>query len=237
MKMDSYPVDVAFLCKAFFTIGSVSSIAGVLAPWFRSQIMNYGPRGAKPITAGNRTSVTAAGAAEENEDKANLFRNNSDIKLKQSFSILSAIASLQVPHAWFTYFYVVSVASSIFWAHQILTRGFALRVLVSLHVQAPPSSDENFPSSEMSINQAVLAWLFMAIQGIRRLYESITLAKPSQAKMWVGLWLIGVAYYIVMGIAVWIEGLGECSLFSARDLFYLEMEEKRISNYTPCMCD
>jgi 3-oxo-5-alpha-steroid 4-dehydrogenase 3 len=70
----------------------------------------------------------------------------------------------------------------------------------------------------MTLNQVVLAWSFMALQGTRRLYESITLAKPSKAKMWVGLWVIGVAYYIVMGIAVWVEGLGERYLLSPRDL-------------------
>lgn len=226
MKMDSYPVDVSLICKIFFTIAAVSSIAGVLAPWFRSQIMNYGPRGTKLVTGGNGTSTPAAGEGEEKEDEGKLSRDDNDTQPKQSFSILSAIASLQVPHAWFTYFYVISVASSIFWAHQILTRGFVFRILLSQHAQASSSSDENSHVPEMTLNQVVLAWSFMALQGTRRLYESITLAKPSQAKMWVGLWVIGVAYYIVMGIAVWIEGLGERDLLSPRDLLFLEMGKK-----------
>ncbi|KAM3070249.1 3-oxo-5-alpha-steroid 4-dehydrogenase [Clarireedia jacksonii] len=58
----------------------------------------------------------------------------------------------------------------------------------------------------MSINQIALAWTLMTLQGGRRLYESLTLTKPSSSKMWVGLWGIGIAYYIVIGVSIWIEG-------------------------------
>ena len=61
----------------------------------------------------------------------------------------------------------------------------------------------------MTVNQVVLAWIFMAVQGLRRLYESITLTKPSEARMWVGLWALGIAFYIVMGISIFIEGIGQ----------------------------
>lgn len=61
----------------------------------------------------------------------------------------------------------------------------------------------------MTVNQLTLSWTLMALQGSRRLYESFTLTKPSQSKMWVGLWAIGIAYYLFMGISVWIEGIGE----------------------------
>jgi hypothetical protein len=27
--------------------------------------------------------------------------------------------------------------------------------------------------------------------------------------MWVGLWAIGIAYYVAMGITIWIEGISE----------------------------
>ncbi|PQE16092.1 3-oxo-5-alpha-steroid 4-dehydrogenase protein [Rutstroemia sp. NJR-2017a WRK4] len=59
----------------------------------------------------------------------------------------------------------------------------------------------------MSVNQVALAWTLMALQGGRRLYESLTLTKPSESKMWVGLWGIGIAYYIAIGVSVWIEGI------------------------------
>jgi 3-oxo-5-alpha-steroid 4-dehydrogenase 3 / polyprenol reductase len=170
-------MDAALLCKGFFTIASVASIGGVLAPSFRSQIMNYGSRGTKK---------------EETPKPAK----------PKSASILDAIASLQVPHAWFTHFYVASVASSIFWALQILMRGRVFSFLAS--------QDQTLAASGMTMNQVSLAWGFMALQGTRRLYESITLTKTSQSTMWVGLWLIGIAFYIFIGISVWIEGIGEC---------------------------
>lgn len=115
-------------------------------------------------------------------------------------SIFDRVASLQVSHGWFIHFYVLSVLSSIFWAVQFLTHGRAFDLLASHQISKDPG---------MTINQVALVWCFMTLQGVRRLYESITLAKPSQSKMWVGLWLTGMAYYIFIGISIWIEGTCE----------------------------
>jgi 3-oxo-5-alpha-steroid 4-dehydrogenase 3 len=115
-------------------------------------------------------------------------------------SILDGVASFRVSHAWFTHFYVVSVLSSIFWAVQLLTHGTAFNFLASHQISS---------TTGMTVNQVALVWCFMTLQGIRRLYESIVLAKPSQSKMWVGIWLGGIAYYIFIGISIWIEGTCE----------------------------
>ena len=48
----------------------------------------------------------------------------------------------------------------------------------------------------------------MGFQGVRRLLESSTLAKPSASKMWVLHWLLGIVFYLAVGISVWIEGAG-----------------------------
>ena len=114
--------------------------------------------------------------------------------------LFNLVASLQVPHTWFIHYYLASVASSIFWAYQIYSQGRVFQLL-------------SYYSSEsaggMTVNQVLLAWGFMMVQGTRRLYECITLTKPSQSEMWFGLWLIGISYYLAMGLAVWIEGIGE----------------------------
>jgi 3-oxo-5-alpha-steroid 4-dehydrogenase 3 len=68
-------------------------------------------------------------------------------------------------------------------------------------------SDENVEKS-MSLQQVILCWTLMASQGARRLYESITLKKPSESKMWFVHWILGLVYYIMMGIAIWVEGIG-----------------------------
>jgi 3-oxo-5-alpha-steroid 4-dehydrogenase 3 len=167
-----HAMDPALLCKVFFGLGTAVDLGGTLIPSFRRHIMNYGSRGAPP--------------------------DPSKISEEKPTSLFRYIADCQVPHTWFTHYYVVSVASSLFWGFQIYTRGPAIELLATYSKPA---------SETMTVNQVFLAWLFMAVQGTRRLYESLTLTKPSQSKMWFGLWILGIAYYIFMGISVWIEGI------------------------------
>ena len=58
----------------------------------------------------------------------------------------------------------------------------------------------------MTLPQVRLAWLLMALQGARRLYESVAFAKPSQSRMHVSHWALGVLYYLFTTVAIWIEG-------------------------------
>ncbi|KAG9246391.1 3-oxo-5-alpha-steroid 4-dehydrogenase-like protein [Calycina marina] len=111
--------------------------------------------------------------------------------------LFDTVASMQVPHSWFIHYYIVSGISSLFWGYQIFTGGKVFQFLVSYTDQS---------TSGMTFNQVVLAWTFMTTQGTRRLYECVTLTKPSQSRMWIGLWAIGMLYYVFMGISVWIEG-------------------------------
>ncbi len=173
-------MDPALLCKVFFSLGTAVDIGGTLIPSFRVQIMNYGSRGMNP-------------------QKSEIKDPNSKSKLA---SLFEYVASIQVPHTWFTHYYIISVASSIFWSIQIVTRGRAFAFMVTYSKGTP---------STMTIDQIFLAWLLMTIQGTRRLSESITFTKPSQSRMWFGLWVLGIAYYVFMGISVWIEGIGELS--------------------------
>ncbi len=168
-------MEPSLLCKLFFSLGTVVDLGGTLIPSFREKIMNYGSRG------------TVTKTPPKNQPKSILA------------SLFDTIASIQVPHTWFIHYYVASVLSSVFWAHQMYTHGPAFEFL------AYYSSKRD---NSMTVNQVFLAWLFMAIQGSRRLCECITLTKPSKSKMWIGLWLIGLGYYFAMGISVWIEGIG-----------------------------
>jgi 3-oxo-5-alpha-steroid 4-dehydrogenase 3 len=113
--------------------------------------------------------------------------------------ILDALATLQMPHEYFRHFYIVSVLSSVFWAMQILMKGTAFQAIcgyATLHNS----------SKSMTINQVALTWGLMMIQGVRRLYESWTLGKSPGSKMWFTHWVLGIAFYISFGIALWIEG-------------------------------
>ena len=111
--------------------------------------------------------------------------------------LLDYIASVKVPHRWFQHFYMVSVVSSMVWLQQLYTRGPLLQKVVSATSIERPS---------MSFNQLVLCWTLLAIQGSRRLYECIILTKPSLSEMWLGHYLLGLVYYLAMGVAIWVEG-------------------------------
>lgn len=63
----------------------------------------------------------------------------------------------------------------------------------------------------MSMNQIALVWLLMAVQGIRRLSESMTSSMASSSKMWFGHWIIGLWFYLAVSFAVWIDGAGVSS--------------------------
>jgi len=171
-------MEPAVLCVIFFSLGTAVDLGGIFFPAFRQHIMNYGSRSTssqpEPTTKSPRKTTT---------------------------SISDYMASIKVPHTWFLHYYITSVASSLFWAVQILTHGLVFK-LFALYSPHPTTGT-------MTVNQVFLVWLLMAIQGMRRLYESLTLTKPSQSKMWVGLWALGIAYYIFMGISIWIEGIGK----------------------------
>ena len=55
--------------------------------------------------------------------------------------------------------------------------------------------------------RALLAWGMMFVQGCRRLYESIFIQKASSAKMWIGHYLVGCAFYFMMSLTVLAEDL------------------------------
>jgi 3-oxo-5-alpha-steroid 4-dehydrogenase 3 len=141
----------------------------------------------KLASYGPRT-ISSSGTVPSTEGKS----NNSNV--------LDKFANFQVPHTWFTHFYAVSVASSAFWACQIATDGAILKLLASGYGNT---------QGAMTMNQIAITWTLMAFQGFRRLYESITLLKPSIAKMPVASYALGIAFYLVMGVAVWVQGIRE----------------------------
>ena len=61
----------------------------------------------------------------------------------------------------------------------------------------------------MSVDQIALTWSLMSLQGVRRLLESTMFAKPSTSKMWFVHWLLGIAFYLAVGVSSWIEGAGK----------------------------
>lgn len=112
--------------------------------------------------------------------------------------LIDRLAALRVPHSWFASFYLVSTSCSLLWATQIILKASMFQRIASLSKQH---------ASSMTLDQVTVTWALMLLQGIRRLYESLCLTRPSQARMWVGHWAFGVWFYSSVNIAIWIEAV------------------------------
>ncbi|KAF3491643.1 uncharacterized protein GIQ15_01160 [Arthroderma uncinatum] len=169
--------------------GYVTLAAGILAvnsfEFLRERFISYGAR-SLPSTS------TKEGKEPPADEKATVTTAS---------RILNSVAAWDVPHSYFTQFYYCSVALSFFWWYQLLTRGWAFQLIAGM-------VDHSSRESSMSFNQIFLCWGLFTIQACRRLYECISFVKPSKSRMFGGLWLYGFAYYIAMGVAIWIEGTG-----------------------------
>lgn len=114
-------------------------------------------------------------------------------------NVLNVLATIKVPHSWFTSFYVASTTLSLLWASQLLLDSDLFRS-VALSTERK--------GSFMTLDQVMVTWLLMLLQGGRRLYECLATSKPSKSRMWIGHWALGIWFYASMSISVWIEGSG-----------------------------
>lgn len=174
--------DPVQLVRTFYLLIAASVAVVNTFPPLQSRFVNYGARATK--------IKDEHGKPVEN------------LESKGSFSwLLDRLMIFRVPHSWFIHFYVVSVASSTFWAIELARKGSIFNFLAKYHME----SSSNEPS--MAFSQVVWAWMLMTIQGSRRLYECITLGKPSTSKMAGPAWILGILFYLAMGITVWVEGI------------------------------
>ena len=139
-----------------------------------------------------------AGTCSETRKSREKRSANAGIGLEWLFEYLAAI---QVAHTWFQHFYIVSISSSLFWGIQILVKGSALVTLCR-------SVGTSTQAKGMTIDQVVLTWSLVTIQGVRRLLETSLLGRSSRSKMWFAHWLLGMVFYLALGVACWIEGAG-----------------------------
>lgn len=169
-------------CQSFFAL-STSIVLGIqaLPQDVRSALMDYGAR---------RPNDTKSAKKEKRTKEQPFAPLRSFLKNLTEYG--------QVPHSWFLHFYITSVFLSGFWAWQYFTRGLVLRSIITWQDRAGGSS--------MTLEQVFVAWLFMALQGSKRLYESLFVFKPGSSPMWFIHWALGLSYYIAISLAVWIEG-------------------------------
>ena len=156
-------------------------------PELRSRFVAYGSRATQ---VENRERDGTEQSSSERSSRGLLLR------------FLDELGSIQAPHGYFKHFYIISVLSSIFWGIQILGHGSVLKQFARL-------ADTSDSTMSMSMNQITLLWSLMLIQGIRRLVESIFVMKTSASSMWFLHYIVGASFYLIMGVAVWIEGAGK----------------------------
>ena len=189
-------------------------------PNLRSRFIIYGPRGQLATSSqkqgtdengrkGSGNSITELksryGSNSTSKPPGGLAGSPGSGRMAKSQephnTILDAFSTVKVPHQWFMHFYIVSVASSVFWGIQIFTGGPFLRAFHSI-------GKLSAPENTMSVDQVVVTWIFMAVQGIRRLSESFLTNKSSSSKISFAHWLLGISFYLAMGVSIWIEGIG-----------------------------
>lgn len=125
---------------------------------------------------------------------------------------------VRVPHAWFSHFYVALLAFQLFWAAQYITRGRVLSAVASREVG-------NGGGTGMGLEQVMLTWGMLAVQGARRLYECWVVMRPSASQMLGAHWALSVLVYLAMSMAVWVEGSGK-----ADQLLFCSMEAIALSS-------
>ncbi|KAI1646315.1 uncharacterized protein F4817DRAFT_340475 [Daldinia loculata] len=173
-------ISPAAYCQIFYVLAAAAVLGIAVAPEsVRRLLTQYGARS------------SPTGTSDDKEGK--------QARDGPLVSIVSWATSVgKVPHSWFIHFYILSVSCSVFWAVQFLSHGKILEFIVKN--QAPSET------SSMSINQVVIVWALMSLQGARRLYEYMAVVRSSPSKMWIIHWLLGVAYYFCTGISIWIHG-------------------------------
>jgi len=59
----------------------------------------------------------------------------------------------------------------------------------------------------LTLEQIVVSWALVFAQSVRRLYESYAYSKSSSSSMWIGHWIMGLGFYFLINIALWVEGI------------------------------
>lgn len=180
MNVEEYDPDVVvWSVRAFYIFAAYAIIIVRFVPDLRDRFLDYGARS-------NANTSTSEPVATKETFLPRWFRIQFD-------PVLDWLAEMTVPHSWFYHFYMCSTICSAIWIYVYSQRflhdstGLDLRAVTNWNYRA------------------FLALLLMQTQGLRRLYECLAIAKSSRSRMWVGHYFIGIAFYLVTNIAIWLE--------------------------------
>jgi 3-oxo-5-alpha-steroid 4-dehydrogenase 3 len=186
IKDIAFSISPAEWCQGFFVMATAVVLAVAVAPeTARRHLSDYGAR---------------SSAKQPNNEGATPTEDDLEDDFITKFVIMITSRG-QVPHSWFSGFYVTSLACSMFWLTQYCTGG---RVLTFVTAKQAEKS-----SAAEAVGQVALVWGLMALQGARRLYEQLFLVKPSNSTIWIVHWLLGIFFYAFVSVSIWIEGSGK----------------------------
>ncbi|KMU79546.1 hypothetical protein CISG_01964 [Coccidioides immitis RMSCC 3703] len=161
-------LDVADLLRSGFLTAGAAILAANSIPMLRGRFIPYGARSGQPSSCDGR----------ESDPKAT---SNAPPSASSPKHVLDYMATWNVPHSYFMH--------GTLWVDSHLYSGPFNGHPGPLFRAVAVTLNERNLRHAMSPGQVVLCWALLAIQGARRLYECITLTRPSASKMWVGHWL------------------------------------------------
>lgn len=192
-----------------------------VTPPLRDRFLAYGPRAipsstvpitptSKPPPPSSRSERKKVAAQERKEAlaKRDIVPENedvSDIPPSTGLSkLLDTVATLRVPHNLFWTFYFFSTIMSLFWLVQAyFNKGSYYRTI----------ADWTAPrTSYMTFEQLKFTWMLFSLKNAWRFNEYM--AQPAShtktgkaSRIWVGHWLLGILFYTLTNVAIWIEGV------------------------------
>lgn len=179
-------------CQTYYIFASTCILTIIFLPtWLRGALMDYGARQQSPAVQ------PAAKEPKGTDDQAGPPAN-------QGIKLTRLIHALEVPHSWFLHFYILSFTLSVFWLHQYITRGSIMSFLITQQ-----SRYQQMQGKGTDLSRTAVAWALLAVQGARRLYESLVVQKRGKSSMSAIHWAVALVYYGCISVSIWIEGSGK----------------------------
>ncbi|CAK7274110.1 3-oxo-5-alpha-steroid 4-dehydrogenase [Sporothrix epigloea] len=199
----------AGICQLSFAgLSAVVIMVTMLPAAVRRHMLDYGPRYTK-----SNNLIDRAHDQDKGSERPELKPEPESVAWMKTLATLGSY--LQVPHSWFISFYVFHLICSAFWAaqwwswHQALpgsSGAYNLFGSIVMRQQAADVGRASTPATSMLLTQVYVAFALETLQTGRRLYEYLCVFRPSKAKMNAAHFLLGLLYYAIMSVAIWIEG-------------------------------
>ncbi|KAF3921041.1 hypothetical protein AA313_de0202246 [Arthrobotrys entomopaga] len=185
-KMERMDISLSDIVRFFYFNAILITITLNVFPPFAKKLYTYGKNQDTRHTKDIKSDINKDGNTNKDGEGDGLFDR-----------CLNLLASLQLPHHYFTHFYALSTALQLFTLVQILTHG---RLLLTL---LPLTNQKEGP--QQSFESIILCIICMILQSSRRLYESLYIQLPSSSTMSILIYSAGILHYIFMSLATWCE--------------------------------